>query len=62
MSSMVIAGNKLLTFASVHVVRILHVGKFSGVLIFVKSQRRPSEFNFMVLNFVTATQSRGVMM
>ena len=27
---------------------------FSGVLIFVKSQRKPSELIFIVLNFMTA--------
>ncbi len=35
---------------------------FSGVLIFVESQRKPSELNYKILNFVTATrpvQGRG---
>ena len=34
-------------------------GNFSGVLIFVESQRRPSELISVVFNFVIATQSRG---
>jgi hypothetical protein len=32
-------------------------GNFQGVLIFVESRRKPSELIFVVLNFVTATQS-----
>ena len=36
------------------------VGNFFGVLISVENQRRPSELIFVVLNFGTVTQSRGV--
>jgi hypothetical protein len=34
-------------------------GEFSGVFFFVERQRKPSEIIFVVLNFVTAAQSRG---
>jgi hypothetical protein len=34
----------------------------SGVLLFVESQRKPLELIFVVLNFVTATQSRGTVL
>ena len=34
-------------------------GNFLGVLIFVKSQRKPSELIFVVLNFVRANMING---